>query len=452
MRWTLLIVASWLVVCPPCPAWAQNWPQFRGPEGNGLAAGTSIPSEWSTERHLAWKAKLPGVGWSQPVVWGDKIFVTTAVSDEQEKPSSKNMGPGGAFGGLTLFFGGHGKPPNVNYRWQVLCLDAGTGEVVWQHVAHEGKPTIRIHANNTYATETPTTDGERLIASFGMAGIYCFDLSGKLLWSKDLGSYVTYFDWGTGSSPVLYGDSVFVQCDNDKSSFLVALDKRTGDELWRAPRDEQSNWSTPYIWKNKQRTELIAAGGKKMLSYDPATGKLIWEMAGGGRTATTPIGNDELLYVDSYDRLTGNRGILAAIRAGAAGDISLAKGETANSSVAWSTPLTSTRVASPLLLAGCLYTLDQMSGIVRCLDAKTGKEHYRQRLPGATGFTASPWSYDGKVFCLDQDGQTCVLEAGPQFKLLATNKLDREMFWSSPALVSGSLFLRGTDHLYCIRQ
>jgi outer membrane protein assembly factor BamB len=452
MRTAFSFAAIGLLLCGAGPAAAQHWPQFRGLEMSGVVSGANIPSAWSMEQNLAWKVKLPGVGWSQPVVWGDKVFVTTAATDNQPQPKPGDWGPGGALGGLGVFIGLGGKPPNVPYRWQVICLDAKTGEVLWSQVAREGKPANRIHANNSYASETPATDGERLIVSFGPAGLYCYDLTGKLLWSKDLGTYPIMFDWGTGSSPVIFGDAVYVQCDNDKASFLVALNKQTGDELWRVERDEKSNWSTPYVWKNKARTELVAAGGTKMRSYDPATGKLIWEMSASGRTATTPIGDDELLYVDSYDRLTGNRGVLAAVRAGAAGDTSLKDGETANDSVAWSVRLTSARVGSPLLAGGCLYVLDQMAGIIRCLDAKTGKEHYRQRLPGAAGFTASPWSSGSNVFCLDQNGQTFVLSAGPEFKLLATNKLDREMFWSSPAIAGDSLLLRGAEHLYCVRQ
>jgi outer membrane protein assembly factor BamB len=434
------------------PAWGQNWPQFRGDQANGLAAVPSLPLEWSADKNVAWKAAVPGTGWSQPVVWNGKVFLTTAVSPGQKKPDPKDMSPGGAFGGLSLLLGPSGRPPNRQYQWKVLCLDAATGEVVWEQTAREGRPTIPVHFNNTYATETPATDGERLIAYFGMTGVYCYDLAGKLIWSKELAAYPTQFDWGPASSPALYENSVYVQCDNEKASFLVALDKRTGDELWRAERQERTNWSTPYVWKNKQRTELVVAGGTKMRSYDPASGKLLWEMAASGRTATTPVGDDELLYVDSYDRLTGNRGVLAAIRAGASGDISLPANEVTSEFVVWSTNLTTTRVASPVLAGGCLYSLQEMAGIVRCLDAKTGKEHYRQRLPGAAGFSASPWASGDKVFCLDQDGQTFVLQAGPEYKLLATNTLGSEMFWASPAVSSDGLFFRGTESLYCVRQ
>jgi len=496
MRTCLAPLIALLIGAVPRPVAAEDWAQFRGPGGNALSLVKMLPAEWGEAKNIAWKVTLPGVAWSQAIVWGEKVFLTTAQSEKAEKPRAGDWGPGGGFfgpggfgpgfgpggeappergpgpdsgpspdggparpgsergpqgfGGLPPFGGfGGGAPPDVTYRWKVICLDGATGKVLWEKTAHEGRPRTPKHRNNSYASETPVTDGERLVAYFGMTGVYCYDLSGSLLWSKDLGAYPMQMDWGTGSSPVLDQQRVFVQCDNDKASFLVALDKKTGNEVWRVARDEKSNWSTPYVWKNKQRTELVAAGGTKMRSYRPETGELLWEMRGSGRTAITPVGNEELLYVDSYDRMMGGRGSLVAVRAAASGDISLKAGETANSFVAWSTPINSYRVASPLLYAGCLYSLDQQSEIIRCYDAKTGKQHYRQRLPGARGFTASPWASDGKVFCLDQDGVTVVLQAGPELKVVATSKLD-EMFWSSPAVVGERLLLRGVDHLYCI--
>jgi outer membrane protein assembly factor BamB len=253
MRATFWIALSVLLSTLSHSVFGQNWPQFRGPEENGVVAA-SVPAEWSLQKHVAWKVPLPGVGWSQPVVWSGKVFLTTAVSPEQKKPNPKDMSPGGSFG-LSFLLGPSNRPPNRQYQWKVLCLDAPTGEILWEQTARQGRPNIPVHLNNTYATETPATDGERLIAYFGMNGVYCYDLAGKLLWSKELGSYPTQFDWGPASSPVMYGDAVYVQCDNEKSSFLVALDKRTGEEMWRAERDERTNWSSPYLWKNKQRTD-----------------------------------------------------------------------------------------------------------------------------------------------------------------------------------------------------
>lgn len=429
---------------------AQNWPRFRGANGDGVAADAKHPETWSADEHVAWKSKIPGVGWSQPIVWGDKVFATTAVSEKGQRPKPGDWSPGEA-GALTYFFGNYRKPPAIECQWKVLCLNAKSGEVLWEQTAHAGRPRVPIHVNNTYATETPATDSERVIAYFGMIGVYCFDLDGKPLWSKDLGSYPLQMDWGSGSSPVIVGDLVIIQCDNDKASFLVALNKTSGDEVWRAPREEKSNWCTPIVWKAGARTELVVGGGSKMCSYDPATGKLLWEMTGSGRCAVSPLAVGDLLFVDSGDRTTGQRGIVAAIKAGATGDISVTAPGATNDHVAWSQDLTGHCVASPVVAADCLYLCEQKAGIIHCLDAKTGKRHYRQRLPGASGLTASPWVMDGKVFCLDQSGQTFVLAAGHEYKLLATNKLPDEMFWASPAIAGDALFLRGVDHLYCIR-
>ena len=445
-----------LLISASC-AIAQNWPQWRGSQANGLAPEKKLPAEWGQDKNIAWKVALPGIGWSQPIVWGNKIFVTTAVTENQAKPEAGNFNPvatadGPASTGFRFpGFGPPPSPPDKLYSWKLICLDGATGKVLWERTAHEGKPRATVNRNNTYASETPATDGEHVIAYFGNTGLYCYDVSGNLVWSKDLGVYPMQLGWGTGSSPLLYGGRVFIQCDNDQKSFLVALDKKTGDELWRIDRDEKSNWSTPYIWKHKQRTELITAGGSKLRSYNPENGELLWEMSGAGRNSLTPVGDQELLYADSVDRMMGGRGPILAIRAGAPGDISLKQGDTSNAFVAWSSQLRTFRVASPLLYEGCLYLLDQQRGQVRCYDAKTGKEYYNQRLEGTKGFTSSPWANDGKVFCLDESGVTVVLKAGPKFEVLATNKLD-EMFWSSVAIMDEKLLLRGVDHLYCIGQ
>ena len=284
-----------------------DWTGFRGSAGNGVAENAELPIRWGPREGLRWKTQLPGTGWSQPIVWGNRIFVTTAETEQQQKPRPGDWGPGfSLFGGLgrrvfapgnanggeqprleqeppadravdqpdsqagrSIFGGlpfgglGGGKPPDVSYQWKVLCLDAATGDIVWQQTAQQGQPRIPTHPNNTYASETPATDGQRLVAYFGMTGVYGFDLAGKLLWNKDLEAYPMQFGWGTGSSPVLDGDRVFIQCDNDKASFLVALATTPGDELWRVARDERSNWSTPYVWRNTLRTKWSRLAGPR---------------------------------------------------------------------------------------------------------------------------------------------------------------------------------------------
>jgi outer membrane protein assembly factor BamB len=429
-------------------AHGDDWSQFRGSVNSGVATTANLPLEWGPNDHIAWSVQLSGLGWSQPVSWGDKIFVTVAESDGRAKPDPNNRGPG--FDGFLGLLASSGlKPPQINCRSKVLCLDAETGQTLWEQVAREGRPTMQIHPNNTYASETPVTDGERVIAYFGMTGVYCYDYSGNLLWSRDLGAFPMQFGWGTGSSPILLGQYVYIQCDNEQSSFLVALDKSTGEPAWRVERDEKSNWSTPYLWRNRMRTELITAGGGQMRAYDPTTGVALWSMAGSGRTSVTPVGDEDFLYVDSADRLTGNTGALTAIRPGGAGEVVFPTKDANETQIAWSAKLSGSRVASPLLYMGCLYVLDNQTGIVRCLDAKTGHEHYRKRLPGASGFTSSPIANNGNVYFLDQSGRVFVVAAGPDLKIVATNELP-EMCWASPGVAGDRLLIRTAEHLYAV--
>jgi outer membrane protein assembly factor BamB len=375
---------------------------------------------------------------------------------------------GGGRGGMS------GTLPDKVYQWQVLCLDRDTGNVLWKELALEGKPRIAIQQSNTYATETPVTAGQRVYAYFGMHGVFCYDFAGKLVWKKDLGAFPTVMGQGPASSPVLDGERLFLQIDNEEKSFLVALNTKNGDELWRVSRNERTNHCSPVVWKNKLRTELVTSGSRKVRSYDPATGKVLWELGmGGGRCYSSPVGDAELLYVgceagmgmggggmrggdrgegggESPRESRGGGGGLYAVRAGASGDVTLKEGETSNAGVAWSQPHGGPEKASPLLYQGHLYVLRTNGGVVTCYDAKTGKQLYRQRIQGATAFWTSPWAGEGKIFCLDDSGTTHVLDAGPEFKVLGTNKLN-ELFWASPAIAGGSVLLRGVDNLYSIR-
>jgi outer membrane protein assembly factor BamB len=443
-----------------------DWPQFRGPDGTGVMDGANVPDEWGAKKNVAWKAAVPGAAWSCPIVVGDKVFVTTAVSDKQRKPSGGFGGGGGGPGGG---FGGAKKGPDATYQFKVLCLDAGTGKTVWEKTAVEAKPKIPTHASNTYATETPVSDGERVYAYFGMTGLFCFDLAGKELWKKDLGAFSMQFGWGTASSPVLHDGKLFVQCDNEEKSFLVAFDGKTGNELWKVSRPERSGWSTPLVWKTKDRTDLVVGGSQKVRGYDPATGKVVWELSvGGGQCSASPVGDADRLYFGlggggggpgggrpggggggPGGRMGG--GGLFAVKAGATGDITPKGSETTSAGVAWSAK-SGPSAPSPLLYQGHLYVLDRNGGMVTCLDAKTGKAEYsRERIPQAKAFWASPWGANGKVFCLDEDGVTHVLKAGPEFEVVGKNALGRELYWSTPAAADGKLFVRGIDSLYCIK-
>jgi outer membrane protein assembly factor BamB len=413
------------------PAWGQHWPQFRGPDSNGLAADAGRPDEWGLEKNLAWKVRVPGRGWSSPIVWGEKVFVTTAVQEEAPNKSDRRVR-----GGI--------------YRWEVHCLDLATGRTLWKRVAARGEPRITTHQDNTYASETPVTDGRRVYAYFGMTGLYAYDLDGNLSWKKDLGAHPMRRDWGTSSSPLIYDGTLFLQIDSEGDSFLAALDAETGGEIWRVARDEGSNWSSPIIWTNKERTELVTSG-QRVRSYDPATGALFWELSiGGGRCSASPTGDEERLYVGSEER-EGGGGILFAVKAGASGDITPEDGATTSAGVLWSREKAAPAMASPLAYRGLVYALKRRTGIVTAHDPKTGEETYKKRVEGAPGFWASPWASDGKIYCLDENGTTHVLRAGPEFEVLARNPID-EQSRATPAVTPGGLVLRGIEHLYRIRR
>jgi outer membrane protein assembly factor BamB len=451
MRWIMVLALTCSTALSGEP---DDWSQFRGPRGSGVAGARALPRTWDSAKNVLWKAAIPGLGWSQPIVWGNRIFVTTAVSDREPEKRELDWSPGAS--GLTLLLAGAGQkvnfpPPDVNYEWKVICLDSETGKTIWDKTARSGKPAFHIHPSNSYASETPATDGKVVVASFGMTGLFGYSLDGELLWSKELGVQPTQLGWGTGSSPVLNDGKVFIQCDNDSASFLAALDARTGDELWRVSRDERSNWATPVLWRNRIRTELVTAGGSRMRSYDPADGTLLWEMTASGRTAATPVASDDLLYVDSYERVTGRTGLLAAIKPGGQGDVSLKPKETRSEWVAWSLPLSGYRVSSPALFAGRLYVFEQNGGIVHCFDAKTGEKVFKQRLPEGRGVVSSPLATPTALYVVNYDGLTSVLEPGPELKVAAANIIE-DLCWASPAIVGDRLLLRGATGLYCIGE
>ena len=479
MTWKRMAALCIGVACLSASVHGSDWAQFRGPNNSGVASESQAPSEWSITKNLAWKMKIPGYGWSSPIVVGDKIIVTTAASEKQKRPQpftypaggfgppggprggaakdgkggDRGKGPPGGFrGGPGMF--GNAKPPDALYRWEIHCLDRYTGKTLWSHVPLERKPAIAATMGNGYASETPVSDGARVYAYFGMHGLYCYDLSGNELWRQDLGSYKMMMSWGTGSSPALDGARLFILCDNEEKSFLAAFDKTTGKELWRVPRADKSSWSTPFVWRNKVRTEIVTAGGKSVRAYDPADGKVLWEIKreGGGMGTSvnaTPVADETMLYVGAGSPFGASP--LWAIKAGASGDISLKPGETSNAGIAWSSTRAGPPMASPLLYQDHLYILMQNGGMLNCYDARTGKEIYKQRLKGAKSFTASPWLQDGKLYCLDESGQTFVVQAGPKFELLGKNETN-DMFWSTPAVAHDALYMRGVDWLYCFRQ
>jgi outer membrane protein assembly factor BamB len=433
-------LALLVIGCTAAANSAGDWPQFRGPNGSAVSTDTNLPVEWGADKNVAWKVKVPGYGWSSPVVWGDRVFLTTAIADKQDKPADSSKWQGGS-----------GQKLDTVYKWELYCLAAADGHVVWKRTAAERRPTIPINRCNTYASETPVTDGRRVYAYFGAAGLFCYDFAGELVWKKEFGSFRTEYDHGTGASPALDGDRLFIQCDNEDKSFVVALDARTGEPRWRVERDERTGWSTPLVWKNRARTEVVCLGRRRVQSYDPATGRRVWELSGmNGQAMASPVAGDDRLFAGTGGQLGGDRPLFA-IRAGVSGDVTLKPGTASNEGVAWSLRKAGPLVATPLLYEGNLYILEQPHGLVSCYEARTGKQLYRERLPQARGFVASPWAYAGNVFCLDEDGRTFVLRAGTEFHLLGRNDIG-ETTWATPALAGGALFLRTAEHLYCIKN
>jgi outer membrane protein assembly factor BamB len=469
---------------PPKPPAAADWAQFRGSDGSGVSTEAKLPTEWAADKNVAWKVSVPGVAWSCPIVVGDRVFVTTAVADGQPKPGGGFGGgrPGGGGGppggGRPGGGGGRGAGgPDKVYTWKVVCLDKATGKELWAKPAADGKPKYGTHGSNTFASETPVSDGERVYSYFAASGIViAHDLAGKEIWKKEIGAFPAQNNWGTSSSPAVYDGVLFIQCDNEEKSFLLALDARTGEQKWKVDRQERTNWSTPYLWKTKDRTDLVVGGSGRVRGYNPADGKVIWELAiGGGQSNATPVGDAERLYFGTGG-MGGGRpggfgggggrpgggaggpggggagaGTLFAIKAGATGDITPKAGEKSSDGMAWAAKGAAPGAASPLVLDGHVYTLDRQGGQVTCLDAKTGEQKYKERIPNAGAFWASPWAYDGKVFCLDETGTTHVLKAGPTFEVLRKNTLGKDVYWSSPAVAGGSVFLRGVDSLVCVR-
>ena len=417
-----------------------NSPRFRGPNADGVAADDArLPDTWSKTENIQWIADVPGWGLSCPVVWGDKVFLTTVVSDGEKAAPKK---------GLYLGLGVR-KPAKGVHHWLVYCFELKTGKKLGSHEPHSGEPKVPRHPKSGYAAETPTTDGKRLYVLFGDLGLYCYDLDGKPLWSHMIEPKKTFFDYGAAASPVVHDGQVLVLYDNQEGSYLAAFDAETGKQRWRVERDEKSTWATPFIWQNKQRTEIVTCGKRKNRSYD-LSGKLLWEFDGrmSNLVIPSPFAANEMLYIAS-GYVGDSQRPTYAIKPGASGDVSLKDGQTSNEFIAWFQPKNWPYNPSPIVYGDYYYTLFDF-GFLTCHDARTGKEIYgKQRFPSGASFTASPWAYNGQLFFLSEDGKTFVVKAGPKFELVQTNDLD-ELCLATPAVSQGHLLIRTASKLYCL--
>ncbi len=444
----------------------ENWPQFRGPGGSAVASTGSPPTRWSREENVAWVRDIPGRGWSSPIVWGKTVFLTSAIStDGAFKEPSK-----GIFGNdyaEELVAQGLSEEEVLErvvsrdielsketeaIRYMVYAIDAETGALLWERVAHEGKPFGGRHRKNTYASETPATDGERLYVYFGNVGLFAYSLDGELEWEHRFPPRPIYLDFGTAASPAVDSERVYVQSDNQEESFLSAVDKRTGKEQWKIARGVgnegmiRSGWSTPFVWVTPTRSEIVALGHGVAMGYD-VDGKELWRLSGlSGQATPTAVASDGLLYLGTGSQGESNRPMFA-VRPGAAGDISLAEGSQSNESVAWHNAQASAYTSSPLSYRGRIYVVND-NGILTVFDARTGERVYRARVGGG-GFTfsSSPWAYGGNVFFLSEDGDTFVVNEGPSYVEAGRNSL-QEMTLASPAVASDSLYIRTQSKLY----
>lgn len=412
----------------------EQWPQWRGPLGTGVAPHGKPPVTWGEDQNIRWKIPVPGKGHSTPIVWGDRIFITTAVPHGEPLPVPKHDHEQGAHNNM---------PPSRRLRFVVLAIDRRNGALLWKQTVRDQQPREGTHETGTWASNSAVTDGRHVFAHFGSHGLYCLDMNGKLLWETDLGDMQTRHAHGEGSSPALYGDTLVVNWDHQGDSFVVALDKHTGKLRWKTPRDEITSWSTPLIVEHKSKHQIVIAATKRVRGYELATGKVIWECAGLSRNVVaSPVAADGWVYVaGSYDWQA-----MLAIRLDAArGDI------TNTDAVAWKLNRHTPYVPSLLLYDNHIYFLKHNQGYVTCAHAKTGKPLFGPQRLGLGNVFASPVGAANRVYIVDRNGTTVVMKHGDKFNLLARNRLD-DSFSASPAVVGNALYLRGERNLYCIAE
>jgi hypothetical protein len=427
-------------------AHAQNWPSFRGSNASGVADGKPTPVTWDATKgaNVLWKTAIPGLAHSSPVVWGDKVFVTTAISSK----GNEYFRPG-------LYGDVDSDKDTSKHTWKVYSLDKLTGKILWEKVAYEGVPKIKRHIKSTHANSTPATDGKHVVAFFGSEGLYCYDMNGKLIWKQDLGVldsgwfYDPDYQWGTATSPIIYKNMVILQCDVQKGSFIAAYDIKDGKQIWKTSREEIPSWGTPTIYEGKTRVELVTNATRAARGYDPLTGKELWRLVGNPEvTATTPIAGHDLIFICNSYR--PNQPIYA-IRAGASGDISLKDGATSNEHVAWSMQRGGTYMPTPIIYGDLLYTCAN-HGVIASYNAKSGERIYQQRIADKGGsYSASPVAADGKIYLSSEDGEIFVVKAGPKYELLATNQMG-EVLMATPAISDGIIFVRGQHTLFAIGE
>ncbi len=423
-------------------AQAQNWPSFRGNNASGVSDGHRTPTSWSLEKseNIVWKTPVPGLSHASPIVWGNRVFVITAIGETNANFKAKDRGIGLA-------------NDAAKHAWRIYSIDKKTGRIIWEKTAYEGVPRAKRHIKATQANATPATDGKYVVALFGSEGLACYDMNGKLLWKQDLGILNPGYygmpdsEWGHSSSPIIYKNMVIVQADGHKQSFIAAYNLRDGKQVWRVERGELPSWGTPVIYESKTRTELISDAGRYLRSYDPLTGKELWRFSQNDIQVKmpAPVIAHNLIYVTGGNPAGSP---IYAFRPGASGDISLKNGEETNQYLAWRLGRGSSYTGTPLIYGDYLY-ISADNGVLTAYNARTGERIYQERLPSS--FSASPVAADGKLYLSSEDGEVFVVRAGPKFELLATNSMG-EALMSTPAISDGIIILRSQNYLYAIAE
>jgi outer membrane protein assembly factor BamB len=423
---------------------AGNWPTFRGPQASGIAEKQNLPERWDAHsgENILWRTPIPGLAHSSPVVWGNTIFVTSAVSSDPKA----SFRPG-------LYGDGDASKDRSVHRWIIYAIDKRTGKINWERVAHQGEPADKRHIKSTYANSTPATDGRVVVAWFGSQGVYAYDLKGRFLWRVDLGRIdlgaydIPTYEWGPASSPIIWNGMVILQCDTQTDSFLLALDAATGKTIWKTERDEISSWGTPTIANTANGPVLVANASNFIRGYEPNTGKELWRLGGSSKiTAPTPVFGEGLFVVASG---RGPERPIFVIRPNARGDLTLPDGKTTNEAIVWSRTGRGSYMPTPLIYNGVLYVLAN-NGVLDAYKLATGDELYRQRLPTiGSGFSASPVAADGRIYLANEDGEMLVIAAGEKFEHLTTNSMG-ELLMATPALSEGVMYVRSAASLFAI--
>ena len=441
---------AWMMAVVACGTIARaDWPQFRGGPALSHAVKSTVPLQWNSDTRVAWRTPLPGAGWSQPIVAGDRIFVTTAVAPSGGRPS-------GMMGGvMSLSTWGMGSAPSEPIEWRVLCLDRATGAIQWSKTITNAKPKYGKHASNTFATETPCATADTVFAFFGATGtLVALDHAGTERWRREFGPQPTTNQFGTGSSPLLYVDAagaarLFIQLYSEESDSLHCLDGATGQDLWKAAGPKGTSWATPIVWTNSGTPEVVTAGQGRVTAYAIDTGAERWRFGGIDTSfACSVVADADGMYFGTSS--PGSKAPAYAIASGCSGDVTLPKGQTQAGPVLWSKTKCGAGMPSPVVVGEHLYFLDK---IAVCCEKRTGVEKYRKRLPGGSTAVGSPLVVGDRSYLVNERGYTTVLQAGPEFKVLAENPLGGpdEIFWATPAVADDALLIRSTAALYCIK-